>query len=318
MDWLLNERTALAFVFERWFREQGAAGEQKAIMLLYPYGLQFFEMFSEHLEPKTAHSFDIAWRRWSPEQHDSAAQQRALDELTQAMKNQRQFGNFPFILYLKDEEIATLLQDEDPLPSLMVLDGILPARRSTILDLLGAEATAEILSSYPDMHDLKFDAYSELSSRLFKKLKTQREGKEARNEAAYRSVLQAIEEQSIKQQAIMVENMRSTNPDMYNYVRERVTLWSDVAGLDSNILQEALQGMESDKLAALLRDDEELQERILPLRPAREQLLIRDQISQGVYNADLTDQLRLDFLGRVRRIKNFQAANAPASSAVTA
>jgi hypothetical protein len=303
MDWLLNDRVSLAFVLERWYREQGDVAQQKAISLLYPYGIQFFEMFSEHLEPKTAHAFDLAWHRWSPEKFDSAAHMRSLDELKLAMKNQKQFGNFPFVLYLKDEEILHLLQDEDGLDCLMVLEGITAHRRSRILQLLGAEKTSLILSAYTELSGLKFDAYAELSSRLFKKLKTQRERNSTRNLAAYDSVLKAIEGQSIEQQDVMIENLNKTNPDLYTYVRERVILWSDVIELESSLLQEALNGMESEQIAAMLQGNTALQERILPLRPAREQVLIRDQMSHISATDELTQQICFDFLTKVRRLK---------------
>ena len=303
MDWLLNDRVALAFVIERWYREQGDGVSQKAVSLLYPYGIQLFEMFSEHLEHKTAHAFDMAWHRWSPEKFDSVAHLRTLEELKLGMKNQKQFGNFPFVLYLKDDEIVDLLQDEESLDCLMVLEGITANGRSRILQLMGAEKTSGILSAYTELSNLKFDAYAELSSRLFKKLKTLRERSSSRNLAAYETVLKAIESQNIEQQDVMIENLNKTNPDLYTYVRERVILWSDVIELDSAVLQEALNGMESEKIAAMLRGNTALQERILPLRPTREQVLIRDQMSQIAVNGEITQQICFDFLTKVRRLK---------------
>jgi flagellar motor switch protein FliG len=302
MDWLINDRTNLAFTFERWSREQGANGIQKMVMLLYPYGNHFLDMLTELLEPKTAHAVDLAWRRWSPESLDSAAQKRALDELVLAMRNQRQFGNFPFVIYLKDDEIAALLEDEPAINCLMVLEGLSAARKSVLMNMFGVEKASDILSSYPALAAIRFDEYAELSTNLFKKLKEIRESK-GKNVEAFKQVLSTIEQQSISQQEEMLDKLRDSNRELYAYVREHITLWSDIPEIADEVLQQAMAALDSDSVAALISSDTALQERLLPFRAPREQLLIKDLLSQGNINAGKTEKERREFLLRVRQLK---------------
>jgi|GEM_PF-1240401 len=302
MDWLINDRTNLAFTFERWSREQGANGIQKMVMLLHPYGNHFLDMLTELLESKTAHSVDMAWRRWEPELLDSTAQKRALDELVLAMRNQRQFGNFPFVIYLKDDEIATLLTNEPAINCLMVLEGLSSARKSVLMNMFGIEKSSEILSSYQELADLRFDHYAQLSTNLFKKLKDIRESK-GKNVDAYKQVLATIEQQTISQQEEMLDKLRASNFELYTFVREHITLWSDIPEITSETLQQAMAALDSDSVAALISDDTSLQERLLGFRPAREQLLIKDLLNQGNINAGKTEKERREFLLRVRQIK---------------
>ena len=316
MDWLINDRTNLAFTFERWSREQGANGIQKMVMLLYPYGNHFLDMLTELLEPKTAHAVDMAWRRWSPENLDSVAQKRALDELVLAMRNQRQFGNFPFVIYLKDDEIVTLLEDEPATHCLMVLEGLSSARKSVLMNMFGVEKASDILSSYPALADIRFDEYAELSTNLFKKLKEIRESK-GKNVEAFKQVLATIEQQSISQQEEMLDKLRDSNRELYTYVREHITLWSDIPEIASEVLQQAMAALDSDSMAALLSSDTALQERLLPFRPAREQLLIKDLLSQGNINAGKTEKERREFLLRVRQLKQNAPTSTPALEAAS-
>ncbi len=302
MDWLINDRTNLAFTFERWSREQGANGIQKMVMLLYPYGNHFLDMLTELLEPKTAHAVDMAWRRWSPENLDSAAQKRALDELVLAMRNQRQFGNFPFVIYLKDDEIVTLLEDEPAINCLMVLEGLSAARKSVLMNMFGVEKASDILSSYPALAAIRFDEYAELSTNLFKKLKEIRESK-GKNVEAFKQVLATIEQQSISQQEEMLDKLRDSNRELYAYVREHITLWSDIPEIADEVLQQAMGALDSDSLAALISSDTVLQERLLPFRAPREQLLIKDLLNQGNINTNKTEKERREFLLRVRQLK---------------
>ncbi len=301
LNWLINERETLAFAFERWIRDQGAKGIQKLVMLLHPYGNNFFDMISELLEPETVRQVNEAWPSWNEDTVDYGTRQRAMDELTLAMKNQQQFGLFPFIIYLKDKEIVELLRDEEPLQCLMVLDGLAATRKSILMGMFGTEKTAQILSAYPELSNQRYQSYAELSTTLSAKLKVMRE-KSERNEKAYETVLATIEQQSMSQQSEMIDNLRESNPDMYSYLRERITLWSDVVNISAEILRDAVSNLDSDGLAALLTDEEALQNRILPLRPAREQVLIKDLIGQGKASPDKIEQERRKLLTQIRKI----------------
>ena len=309
LNWLINEREILAFAFERWIRDQGGRGVQKMVMLLQPYGQNFIDMLSELLEPNTMEQVNKIWESWNPETVDQGTRQRALDELTLAVRNQEQFGNFPFIIYLKDKEIVELLHDEEPLRCLMVLDGLASNRKSGLLNMFGTEKTAQILSSYSELSRLRFEQYANLSTELFAKLKKIRESGE-NHDKAYEAVLNTIEQQPMAQQEEMIENLRTSNEAMFNYVRERIMLWSDVAELPDDILRDAVSGFDSEAMAALIGDDKTLQDRVLPLRPAREQVLIRNLVTQGTLNPEKTEEERKRFLQQARRISAATATTA--------
>ncbi|MBA4304951.1 MAG: hypothetical protein C0424_12050 [Sphingobacteriaceae bacterium] len=301
MNWLVNDKENLAFAFERWLREMGPSGVHKIILLLYPYGHSFFEMICEQMGAESVDQLEAAWMTWKPNDNDAASRQRTMDELVLAMKNQRQFGHFPFIIHLKDREIVDLLKDEEPLESLMVVNGLNSNRKSNLLNMLGTEKTALILASFPELSEKRFGDYADLSSRLFTKLKDVRE-RSKRNEKAFEQVLATIEQQSMGQQEEMVENLRDSNEEMYRYIRERITLWSDVAEMPESVLRDAMTGLDSEALAAIVAKDEALEKKLLPLRPAREQALVRDLIAQGAYSPEATEMERKKFLNLCRQL----------------
>jgi hypothetical protein len=301
MNWLVNDKENLAFAFERWLREMGPSGVHKIILLLYPYGHSFFEMICEQMGAESVDQLEAAWMTWKPNDNDSASRQRTMDELVLAMKNQRQFGHFPFIIHLKDREIVDLLKDEEPLECLMVVNGLNSNRKSNLLNMLGTEKTALILASFPELSEKRFGDYADLSTRLFTKLKEVRE-RSKRNEKAFEQVLATIEQQSMAQQEEMVENLRDSNEEMYRFIRERITLWSDVAEMPESVLRDAMTGLDSEALAAIVAKDEALEKKLLPLRPAREQALVRDLIAQGAYSPEATEMERKKFLNLCRQL----------------
>lgn len=301
MNWLVNDKENLAFAFERWLREMGPSGVHKIILLLYPYGHSFFEMICEQMGAESVDQLEAAWITWKPNDNDTASRRRTMDELVLAMKNQRQFGHFPFIIHLKDREIVDLLKDEEPLECLMVVNGLNSNRKSNLLNMLGTEKTALILASFPELSEKRFGDYADLSSRLFTKLKEVRE-RSKRNEKAFEQVLATIEQQSMSQQEEMVENLRDSNEEMYRFIRERITLWSDVAEMPESVLRDAMTGLDSEALAAIVAKDEALEKKLFPLRPAREQALVRDLIAQGAYSPEATEMERKKFLNLCRQL----------------
>lgn len=309
MNWLVNDKENLAFAFERWIREMGTKGINKIILLLYPYGHSFFEMITEQLSPESAVQLEAAWYDWMPEESEPGVRQRAMDELVLAMRNQRQFGHFPFIIHLKDKEIVDLLRDEEPLESLMVLNGLNSMRKSNLMAMLGSEKTALILASFPELSDKRFGDYADLSSRLFTKLKDVRE-RAKRNEKAYEAVLITIDQQTLEQQEIMVENLSDSNPEMYAFIRERITLWRDVLEMPDEVLRDALTGLDSQAMAALIGKDEAFEQKILPMRPVREQALVRDLIGQAAFTPEETEKERRKFLNLCRQLNEAAAKTA--------
>jgi flagellar motor switch protein FliG len=311
LNWLINERENLAFCFERWIRDQGSKGIQKLVMLLYPYGRHYFEMLSEQLEPSTFTQISQVWNNWNPDAFDSSTRARTQEELVNTMRSQKQFGNFPFIIYLKDQEIVDLLADESPLHCLMVLEGLAPARKSALMEMLGTDRTTAILSAYADLTNLRFGAYDALSSELFVKLKGMRENSVS-NDKAFAAVLNTIQQQSINKQEEMVSQLQQSNLEMYEYIRERLVMWSDIATTAEETLRDLTQGMDSDSFAALIGGDQNLGDQLLALRPAREQLLLKDLIANNRFPAERTEQERRKLLQQLNRL---HAANATIKTA---
>ena len=191
----------------------------------------------------------------------------------------------------------------------MVLNGLNSNRKSALMGMLGGEKTALILASFPELSDKRFGDYADLSARLFAKLKEVRE-RTVRNEKAYEAVLATIEQQSMEQQEEMVENLSDSNPEMYAYIRERIMLWRDVLEMPDEVLRDALTGLDSQAMAALIGKDEAFEQKVLPLRPVREQALVRDLIAQGAYTAEEAEKERRRFLNLCRQLSASAAKTA--------
>ncbi|MFM7497064.1 MAG: hypothetical protein ACKO17_02855, partial [Bacteroidota bacterium] len=225
-----------------------------------------------------------------------------LKELQMAMNKQAKMGFFPFINYLSDEEIYQLLRNETPLHCLMVLEGLSSERKSRILAALGAETTTKILTQYPLLEDLKFKNFADLSASLFAGMNRMRDaaGPQAK---AYAMVLENVRSASLSNQEKMLVQLQESDPTMHDYIRDRVVLWGDVLSYPNEALNEAIASLGSNEFVDLVGDDAAVTERLLALRPPREQLLLKEVLAQGHRPSLETEPLRRNMLASLLAFK---------------
>ena len=295
MEWLINQRQRLALALEEILREQGESGYPKVIQMLYPYGEDYFVLLQRHLEEGTSNHLQSLWKEWNTDRNNPRDREIALKDLQMAMNKQAKMGFFPFINYLSDEEIYQLLLPETPLHCLMVLEGLGADRKARILAALGAEQTTKILTQYPLLEDLKFKNFADLSASLFAGMNRMREaaGPQAK---AYAMVLENVRSASLSNQEKMLNQLLETDSKMHDYIRDKVVLWEDVLSYPNEALSEGIASLGSNEFVELVGDDAAVTERLLALRPAREQLLLKEVLSQGYRPSNETETLRRGFL----------------------
>ena len=320
MEWLINQRQRLALALEEMLREQGEAGFPKVIQMLYPYGEDYFLLLQKHLEDSTSNHLQSLWGEWNSERNNPRDRELALKELQMAMNKQAKMGFFPFINYLSDQEIYQLLKPETPLHCLMVLEGLSSDRKSRILAALGAEATTKILTQYPLLEDLKFKNFADLSASLFAGMNRMREaaGPQAK---AYAMVLENVRNASLSNQEKMLVQLLESDPTMHDYIRDRVVLWGDVLSYPNEALNEAIASLGSNEFIDLVADDAAVTERLLALRPPREQLLLKEVLAQGYRPSADTERLRRSMLAILLTYKESgkldETQNTPEAPVVT-
>jgi hypothetical protein len=116
-------------------------------------------------------------------------------------------------------------------------------------------------------------------------------------------VLENVRGANLSNQEKMLAQLLETDAKMHEYIRERVVLWGDVLSYPNEALNEAIASLGSNEFVDLVGDDAEVTERLLALRPPREQLLLKEVLSQGPKPSSQTEPLRRELLGRLLAYK---------------
>jgi flagellar motor switch protein FliG len=215
--------------------------------------------------------------------------------LEEAFESYSRHGFFPFVLYLSDEELANLLQQEQAINCLLVFDGLSVERQSRVMALLDAEKNAEILNSYDALGAIRYAQYELLAVSLFARSVENRSAQQVAGQNIT-EIIKSIASQSLERQAMIMEDLRTKNQNLYQQMRAQLVLWSDLKAFAHDELRTALEVLNSSELVELLKGDLATQELLLPLRPAREQILLKEQLQNQTEPSPETEALRKQLL----------------------
>lgn len=303
LKWLLHDQRRLGLLIEKFAREKGTVFLQQLAALLSQYRSQYAEMVCATLPDALRVELEAALKQPLLPSTLSEQALQLIDTLDEALEAYRRHGFFPFVLYLSDEELANLLQHEKAMNCWMVFDGLSADRQRRVMALLDAIKNAEMLSSYDKLAAIRYEQYELLSVSLFAHLVEKRSAQQA-SDQNIREIIQSIGSQLLERQEMIMEDLRSKNQSLYLELRQKIVLWSDLKSFSPNELQAATERFNSNELVELLQGDSAAQELLLPLRSAREQMLLKEQLLTQTVPARASEALRRQLLASLHPFWN--------------
>lgn len=295
LKWLLHDQRLLGLLIEKFAHEKGVVFLKQMVVLLAQYRAECTEMVCAILPDALRLQLEAELAQ-PPLASDASEQALQLsDRLEEAFASYRRHGFFAFVLYLSDEELANLLQQEQAINCLLVFDGLSVERQSRVMALLDAEKSAEILSSYDALGGIRYAQYELLAVSLFARSVANRTAQQVVGQNIT-EIIKSIASQSVERQATIMEDLRTKNQNLYEQMRAQLLLWSDLQAFAPDELRAALSVFNSSELLELLKGDLATQALLLPLRPAREQILLKEQLQNQTEPAPETEALRKQLL----------------------
>jgi flagellar motor switch protein FliG len=295
LKWLLHDQRLLGLLIEKFAHEQGVDFLKQLVVLLAQYRGECTEMVCAILPDALRLQLEAELAQ-PPLASDASEQTLELsDRLEEAFASYRRHGFFPFVLYLSDEELANLLQQEQAINCLLVFDGLSLERQSRVMALLDAEKNAEILNSYDALAAIRYAQYELLAVSLFARSVANRTAQQVVGQNIT-EIIKSIASQSLERQATIMEDLRTKNKNLYEQMRTQLVLWSDLQAFATDELRAALAVFNSSELLELLKGDLATQALLLPLRPAREQILLKEQLQNQTEPSPETEALRKQLL----------------------
>jgi hypothetical protein len=295
LKWLLHDQRVLGLLIEKFTHEKGVVFLKQLVVLLAQYRGECAEMVCATLPDALRMQLEAELEQPPLLAHASEQALQLTDSLEEAFESYSRHGFFPFVLYLSDEELANLLQQEQAINCLLVFDGLSVERQSRVMALLDAEKNAEILNSYDALGAIRYAQYELLAVSLFARSVENRSAQQVAGQNIT-EIIKSIASQSLERQAMIMEDLRTKNQNLYQQMRAQLVLWSDLKAFAHDELRTALEVLNSSELVELLKGDLATQELLLPLRPAREQILLKEQLQNQTEPSPETEALRKQLL----------------------
>lgn len=187
---------------------------------------------------------------------------------------------FKFLDHINERQMVHLLEDEGHQTGALILDYLPEDKAARVLDRLDNTKSTNIMLKMTTINSIPYKLQSEISARLFDKAmdliddeKDQRLGAE--------NILPILDKLPLNEQQKYIDQLKATNSVVGEIVQRQFITVDQVISLTDDIIKDALKDINTSTLLdAIIGLDQKLIDKILSVRPRREQRLIKLELSE--------------------------------------
>ena len=228
---------------------------------------------------------------------------RALQEI---LEEEGDPGNghdmFEFMNQLTDDQLLHLFKEETNKMIAIAMAQLDSSRAARMLQSIDEDRRTSILVEMGKIHDLSIDTYKEVANYFSEKALRIINMKYVIADGV-KSILNLIDSLPVDKQEQYVQSITENDLEMARRIREHFVAFSDLPDLENQVLQEALDDFETETIiTALIGAEQAIVDKVLEVRPQREQKLIRFEIeNRPDAKEQEIDEARKKLLGRIRK-----------------
>lgn len=279
-DYFVQHTPEIGKVFSHWIEDLGAEGLTKVHTILMPMGKNMYTLLFPYLSKSATELLLKSFYKQPPLVREDE-RESYLKNLYEIISNKLGIESLALLTSLEKEELFALLdllEDKDAAKTLYHVELEL---RSEYLQRTPPFRAADILmnvSAIRSMNRTEYESLGELVSEKLVELRFFR--KYQKKDLQF--MLESLDSIDLDVQEMILNNLKSADPVLYQEIKKYHLSWSDIAALDSEFIREATLTFSSNELSIAFSYLPEEVEAIVSLRPEREQELIRELAKQEV------------------------------------
>ncbi|HBQ59514.1 MAG TPA: hypothetical protein DD671_07775, partial [Balneolaceae bacterium] len=215
----------------------------------------------------------------------------------------QQLGLFQFLDHLDAHHIKQLLYGEDRNTCALLFDYLPEQKTARVIDWLDKSRVTEIMIGMSNLHELSYNDHKEISSRLFSKAMDILEVDKELKQGA-KNILRILDQLPLEDQNKYIEQLKATGSPVADVIANKFITLEQIPRLNDLMLKEALAPISTEVLLEAVSDlSESITNKLLSVRPKREQRLIRMELQQMEYIKDeKSEQAKLQIMKAIREI----------------
>jgi len=288
IDHFLASPREVALIFESWAEEDPQEGITNAAKVVNSVDRQLIKSLKDGLNEQQYAAIEQAVEELPLQSLDQKKETaRTFNALLESRNGssrssvrRNQVPLFKFLDHITQGQTLQLISEEEPQAAALILDYLTDQQAAKLLDQLDEEQTSSIMMEMMRLQELSYSKQKEISGRLFDKAMQMKESAD-NNRFNSSNILPILEQLPLGQQRRYIDQLTSTNPAIGTYLDEHFITIDQIPGLDDKLIKSATVQINTDTLLdAVTGLDEAVVDKLLSVRPQREQRLIRDELQQ--------------------------------------
>lgn len=304
----LNNSKEVALLFEFWMEEDQESGAERAAKTVLTIDKNLLRALRRELNPESyalieaqLDSMDELTYNQKKEIAASFIEQLTQTNSAQNYTKHQQLELFQFLDHLQDYHIAQLLDDEDRKTSALLIDYLPEKKAARVLEEFGKDRATDIMMEMANLHKLSYSFHKETSSRLFSKAMDILDVEKELKQGA-KNILRILDQLPLEDQNKYIEQLKATGSPVADIIANNFITLEKITALDDHLLKQAIAPIPTEVLLnAVAGQPENVTQKLLSVRPKREQRLIQMELQQMEnINKEASDKAILAVMKAIR------------------
>ncbi len=293
-----NSPQEIALLFEFWIDTDNKEGVQKSAQVIASIDKQLIRSLKKDMQPANYVAIseaidalpELSTDRKQQVLKDFDAVLRPSGTDAQTDHKHAKLGLFKFLSHISDDQIINLMKTEDTQTAALVLDYLPGNKAAELLEKFDSDRATHIMINMATIHTLSYKYHTETSAKLFDKAMDLLESEKEERLGA-ENILPILERIPLKDQKRYIQQLIDTGSPVGNIIKKQFITIDEVPELDDAVINAAVNHLSTELLlSALVGLDDAIINKVLSVRPKREQRLIRIELDQ----ADLDDEQNIE------------------------
>lgn len=287
VETFFNKPEEIASIFRFWISEE-EGGVQKAANVILAVDKQLLRTLKKELHPEdfeTLAEAVIEGTKLSAEERLEIVKdfnsmlQSGAKETISATKRKR-FALFKFLDHISDHHILTLLGTEEPLAGAFILQYLPDANAAEFLEQLDKDIAAKIMLHMATLNNLSNEEQHKISTQLFDKAMDLVEAERSEQYGA-EHLYPILERLPVNEQKRYIDELKATGSIVGAILEKQFITIDKLPELSEEVIKRAVRTLNTETLLdAVTGLDPSIVDKILAVRPKREQRLLRMELDE--------------------------------------
>lgn len=281
----LQRTNDLALLFENWMNRNNLEGANKIARIINMLDSRYLKLFEGLVSECSYSSIEEAMQ--DPDNKcidiDSKLLSKSAADLRRFLYSDASKGisTLHFLSHMDNNSLIDLCNSLLPAELSILLDKLSDEQLAKVFDAIGPDSSASVMTLNARKKHIDFKELNRLAEKWFAYFLDHKTDKEF-NTMKLGRLVGLLEKQCIEKQEQFLSSIQGHDPALHQTIYDSMLTWKKLKEVDPQTLKTAFARTDSRTLALALADTENaIKEKILSLRPKREQLLIIDMMSEA-------------------------------------